>query len=266
MEAGAYLAKAGAKVLVLERRYEMGGGLATDELLLPGYIFNTHAIYMMMVDYAPIYKDLDFQAYGCGHVRPSLQFAMPLSDGRCVKLYNDVESTCRSFAQFSQADADSYRELHEIAKNCVDNFIAPATYVPAMPTLDQVVQLQSSEVGRIVMEFSEKSAREIIHQYFKSDAIRAMLLYLTCMWGLPYDTAGMGYLVLLYLNRAANYQLCKGESHTIASALGKMIHEHGGMVLGPQRIKRIIVEGGVARGVEMDDGSILETRASFKHY
>ena len=84
---------------------------------------------------------------------------------------------------------------------------------------------------------------------------------MTCMWGLPYDTAGMGYLVLLYLNRAANYQLCKGGSHTIASALGKMIHEHGGMVLGPQRIKRIIVEGGVARGVEMDDGSILEARA-----
>jgi len=261
LEAGAYLAKAGAKVLVLERRYEMGGGLATDELLLPGYIFNTHAIYMMMVDYAPVYQDLDFQAYGCGHVRPSLQFAMPLSDGRCVKLYNDVESTCKSFAQFSQSDADSYRELHEIARNCVDNFIAPATYVPAMPTLDQVVQLQSSEVGRIVMEFSEKSAREIIHQYFENDAIRAMLLYLTCMWGLPYDTPGMGYLVLLYLNRAANYQLCTGGSHTIASALGKMIHENGGMVLGPQRIKRIIVEGGVARGVEMDDGSILEARA-----
>ena len=76
----------------------------------------------------------------------------------------------------------------------MDNFIAPATYVPAMPTLDQVVHLQSSEVGRIVMEFSEKSAREIIHQYFENDAIRAMLLYLTCMWGLPYDTAGMGYL------------------------------------------------------------------------
>ena len=261
LEAGAYLAKAGAKILLLERRYEMGGGLATDELLLPGYIFNTHAIYMMMVDYAPIYKDFDFQAYGCGHVRPSLQFAMPLSDGRCVKLYNDVESTCKSFAQFSQADADSYRKFHEIARNCVDDFIAPATYAPAMPTLDQVVQLQSSEVGRAVMEFSEKTAREIIHQYFESDAIRAMLLYLTCMWGLPYDMGGMGYLVLLYLNRAAHYQLCIGGSHTIASALAKIIHENGGMALGPQRIKRIIVEDGAARGVEMDDGAIFEAKA-----
>ena len=261
LEAGAYLAKAGAKVLVLERRYEIGGGLATDELLLPGYSFNTHAIYMMMADYAPIYKDFDFASYGCGHVRPSLQFLMPLSDGRSVKLYNDVESTCKSFAQFSKADADGYRELYNLAKNCVDDFIAPATYVPAIPILDQVVKLQSSEVGRVVMEFSEKTARQIIHQYFENDAIRAMLLYLTCMWGLPYDLEGMGYLVLLYLNRAANYQLCIGGSHTIASALGKIIHENGGMALGPQRIKRIIIKDKSARGVEMDDGAILEAKA-----
>ncbi|MDO8634679.1 MAG: NAD(P)/FAD-dependent oxidoreductase [Dehalococcoidia bacterium] len=261
LEAGAYLAKAGAKVLVLERRYEIGGGLATDELLLPGYSFNTHAIYMMMADYAPVYKDFDFQAYGCGHVRPSLQFAMPLSDGRCVKLYNDVESTCKSFAQFSKADADGYRKLYNLAKNCVDDFIAPATYAPAMPILDQVVKLQSSEVGRTIMEFSEKTARQIIHQYFEHDAIRAMLLYLTCMWGLPYDLEGMGYLVLLYLNRAANYQLCIGGSHTVASALGKIIHENGGMALGPQRIKRIIIKDKSARGVEMDDGTILEAKA-----
>lgn len=261
LEAGAYLSKAGAKVLVLERRYEIGGGLATDEFMLPGYTFNTHAIYMMMVDYAPIYKDFDFSAYECGHTHPPLQFAMPLSDGRCLCLYSELESTCKSFAQFSKADAEGYREMYSLAKRCVDDFIAPATYVPAMPTLDQVVKLQSSEVGKVVMEFSEKTPQQIIHQYVEDDSIRAMLLYLTCMWGLPYNQEGMGYLALLYLNRASHYQLCLGGSHTIASALGKIIHENGGMALGPQRIKRIIISNGTAQGVEMDDGTVLSAKA-----
>ena len=260
LEAGAYLSKGGAKVLVLERRYELGGGLATDELMLPGYIFNTHAIYMMMVDYAPIYQDFDFQAYGCGHLLPELQFAMPLSDGNCLCIYHDLESTCKSFAKFSKKDAEAYREFSALAKRCVKDFIAPATYVPAMPTLDQVVKLQSSEVGRLVMEFSEKTPQQIIHQYFENDAIRAMLLYLTCMWGLPYDQEGMGYLALLYFDRAANYQICLGGSHTIASALGKMIHENRGMALGPQRVKQIIIEDGSAKGVEMDDGTIFNSK------
>ena len=56
--AGSYLARAGVKVLILERRLEAGGGLATEEVTLPGYMHNTHSIYHMMVDYAPIYKDL----------------------------------------------------------------------------------------------------------------------------------------------------------------------------------------------------------------
>jgi len=59
--AGSYLAKAGLKVLLLEKSYEAGGGLATEPVTLSNrrILHNTHAIYMMMTDYAPPYKDLD---------------------------------------------------------------------------------------------------------------------------------------------------------------------------------------------------------------
>ena len=134
LEAACYLSKAGLKVLVLERRYELGGGLATEEITLPGYFHNTHAIYMMMVDYAPLYKDFDLEtAYKCSHIFPELQFTLPLSDGSAVCIYNDLEKTCRNFSQFSSHDAEGYRELHNLAKRCVDEFIAPATYVPPSP-------------------------------------------------------------------------------------------------------------------------------------
>ena len=51
---GAYLAKAGAKVLILERRWETGGAVMTDEQ--SGCRINTHACYMMMMDKAPAYE------------------------------------------------------------------------------------------------------------------------------------------------------------------------------------------------------------------
>ncbi|NIW38301.1 MAG: FAD-dependent oxidoreductase, partial [Gemmatimonadetes bacterium] len=50
---GAYLSRAGQRVLLLEKRFEAGGGLATEQVTLPEYYHNTHAIYKMMVDYAP---------------------------------------------------------------------------------------------------------------------------------------------------------------------------------------------------------------------
>ena len=57
---GGYLAKAGKKVL-LERRMEIGGGLATEQVTIPGFLHNTHAIYHMMVDSAPVFPDFELK-------------------------------------------------------------------------------------------------------------------------------------------------------------------------------------------------------------
>ena len=128
LELGAYLSKAKLKVCVLERRLEMGGGLATEAVTLPDFIHNTHAVYMMMADYAPVYKDFNLEEnYNLKHIYPSLQVALPLSDGKCLCLYSDLEKTCNSISRFSQHDADSYRELYHTARRAVSGFIAPAT-------------------------------------------------------------------------------------------------------------------------------------------
>ena len=83
------------------------------------------------------------------------------------------------------------------------------------------------------------------------------MLYLATHWGVAYDQPGMGYLVLLYLERATNYRLVRRGTHMVAQALQKAIYEHGGQVLNSQRIKRIIVEDGAAKGVELEDGTVI---------
>ncbi|MFC1824300.1 phytoene desaturase family protein [Thermodesulfobacteriota bacterium] len=260
LTAAAYLSQAGLRVLVLERRQEAGGGLATEEVTIGGFRHNTHAVYFMMVDYAPVYKDFDLEnLYRCRHIYPSLQFHMPLSDGRSVCIYSEVEKTCESLAQFSKHDADAYRELFEKCDRYTDGFLAPSTFIPPMSALDQAQKLYQNELGAELMSFTEeKTPKDMICEIFENDHVRALMLYTTCMWGLEPDVHGVSYLVPLYINRAANYRLVVGGSHSLAQSLQKVLIENGGMILGSQRIKRIIVENGTAKGVEMEDGSTIK--------
>lgn len=260
LTAGAYLAKAGLKVLLLEKRFETGGGVDSQEVLtIPGYLHNIHAIYMMMVDYAPPYKDLELEEkYQLEHIYPELQFAMPLSDGRCLCLYSDVERTCQSIAKFSQQDAGTYREVYHKFKKYVHDFIAPATYVPAVPMLEQAVKLQQTDMGRELFELADKSPQELVEELFTNDQVRTIILYTICMWGLEHDVTGLGYLIPLYFNRATNYRLTKGGTHMLAQNLHKVITQNGGLAMTSQRIKRIIVDNGEAKGVELEDGTTIE--------
>ena len=258
--AGSYLARAGVKVLILERRLEAGGGLATEEVTLPGYMHNTHSIYHMMVDYAPIYKDLRLEEdYNLKHVYPPLQCSLLLKDGRSLCLYADLDKTCESMARFSKRDSDTYREMHKKVQEYSEYYLVPATYDLAHPPLLAAAKLDATDWGKELISYSPKSPKEIVDELFENEHVRAMWLYLLAHWGLQYDMQGMGYLALLYMNRASNYRLVVGGSHMVSQAICKVIVENGGMIWGSQRIKRIIMDDGAARGVEMEDGSIIES-------
>jgi len=258
---GSYLAKSGVKVLLLERRLEAGGGLATEEVTLPGYMHNTHSIYHMMVEYAPIYKDLQLEEkYRVRHVFPALQCALLLKDGRSLCLYSDLDKTCESIGQFSKRDSESYREIYHKAWEFTEYYLAPATYDVAHPPLLAAAKLEASEWGQELMAYTAKSPKEIVYELFENEHVRTLWLYLLSHWGLQYDMQGLGYVALLYLNRASNYRMVVGGSHMVSQAICKCIVENGGMIWGSQRIRRIIIDEGTAKGVELEDGRVLESK------
>jgi len=255
----AYLAKAGQKVVVLEKYFEVGGGLATEEVTLGGFYHNTHAIYHMMVDYAPVYKDLELEQYRCKYIYPELQVAMPFTDGKCLCLYSDVDRSCDSIAKLSAKDAESYRAIYHKFKIYMDEFLAPGTYVKPLPILEAVIGLEKTSIGKEISEYQHKSPKEIVDELFENERVKTMMLYLACHWGLEYDNGGLGFLVPLMLNRAVNSRLCLGGSHRLSNALSRVIQELGqGHLRGSQLIKRIIVEDGTAKGVELEDGTVYE--------
>ena len=253
---GAYLSKAGQKVLLVEKRLEEGGGLMTEQVTLPEFYHNTHAIFKMMVDYAPVYTDFQLEEkYDVHHIFPELQCAMPLADGRALCLYQDVEKTCASIAQFSRKDADSYRELHRECDELMREILGPQTYVPMDPAPLMAAKAEQTELGRKLTEYTEKTPEEIVCERFENDHVRTLMLFHACHWGLDYSQSGVSYMIFVYLNRMVNYRLTAGGSHRVSNALYKAVFENQGQIRQSARIKRIIVEGGEANGVELEDGT-----------
>ena len=274
---GAYLSKAGQKVLLLEKRFEAGGGLCTEQVTLPEYYHNTHAVYMMMVDYAPVYPDFQFEErHGVKHICPDLQVAMPLVDGRSLCIYRDVERSCAAIATFSKKDADSYRDMQYHFGELMKNILGPQTYVPMEAAPLMAAKAELTELGRALSEYTEKTPEEIICERFENEHVRTLMLYMACHWGLDYSQSGVSYMVPIYLNRMTNYRLTAGGSHRVSNVLLKSTFEHGGQIRTSVRIKRIIVENGTAKGVELEDGtryladkavvSTIDTHQTFLEY
>ncbi len=263
LEIGAYLSKAGQKVLLLEKRYEAGGGLATEQITIPDFFHNTHAIFHMMVDYAPVYQDFKLEEqYLVRHAFPELQWAMPLPDGKCLCVYTDVEKTCASIAQFSQKDADAYRDMYHECDELMKEIVGPQTFVKPEPAPLMAARADASELGRKLSDFAEKTPDDVIQERFENDHVRTLMLYTVCHWGLDYSQSGVGYLIPLYFNRMSNYRLVAGGSHRVSNALLKAIFENQGQIRTSAQIKRVIVEDGTAKGVELDDGTqIMATKA-----
>ena len=179
----AYLARAGLKVALVERRYEIGGGLATEEVLFPGFYSNIHAVYHMMVDYMPVLKDFDLRRQGLVWIKPNLQTSMVFEDGRSLLLTRMIEDTADSIHKFSQKDAVAFGKVMRTWRKIVSDILAPATYIPPMSPLDISVAMQRTEVGEAMLEITEKSPLEIITETFENDRVRALMLYTCCMWG-----------------------------------------------------------------------------------
>ncbi len=253
----AYLARAGLKVALVERRYEIGGGLATEEILFPGYYSNIHAVYHMMVDFMPVLRDFDLREHGVVWIKPNQQTSMVFEDGTSLQLTRMLEDTVDSIHKFSTRDAVAFGELMRTWRKLSREVIAPATYIPPMAPLDMIEAMQRTELGEQMLELSEQSPLEIITSNFENDRVRALMLYVSCMWGLDPNESGVGFFVPLLLDRGMNKAYCQGGSHKLASSLAKEVVRNGGVILDSSQVNNIIVSDGRVTGVELWEGRTL---------
>jgi len=247
----AYLVKAGAKVLVIEKRRELGGGAASDNH--GGFIYQPHATYMVMGELIPAYKDLNMAGDGVKILVPEVQAALLTKDGPLIA-YQDPERTAQSISKFSGEDGKRYRALYQEMKEIFDEILYPATYTYPMPALDQFALFAKSglPIAKRFGELAEMNFLEIIKEYGFGEPTKTLLLYLATMWGLPYD-AGLGFMFPLFVYRMLNAGISVGGTHRVIGTLIGMIHAGADVVEGGTPTK-IVIENERAAAVRLDDG------------
>lgn len=258
---GAYLAKAGLKVILLEARHETGGGL--DTLEFAGFKYNPHAIYHMMAEIMPVYKDFNLKERGVRFIYPDVQASYISKSGKPLIFYKDPQKTSDFISsEFSQKDGASYTKMYYDFKEYCEKILIPLTYVPAVPPVDQVKILDNArdDIGRRFNEIAELPAIEILDAYDFSDPVKAGILNLFTMWGLSPNEA-LGYIFPLYVYRMTNAALLCGGSHRLSSAIHKTIVSLGGAISDDSTVVKVISENGIAKGVILDDGTEIKASA-----
>jgi phytoene dehydrogenase-like protein len=256
-----YLARAGLKVVLLEARHETGGGLDTFEFA--GFRHNPHAIYQMMAELMPPWKDFDLAARGVRFIRPRVQAAFVDKGRTPIILYSDPALTCKHLADnFSSADALAYERLHKDFSEYCEKILIPLTFVPPVPPVEQVQTLNNAadDVGRRFNEVAELTPTEMLDLYGLSAPLKAALLELYCMWGMsPFEA--LGYIFPLYVVRMTNAAIVSGGSHRLSSALHKAVVGAGGEIRDSAPVAKVLVENNRAVGVRLKSGEEIRAKA-----
>src|ERR1700735_5501799 len=104
---GCYMAKAGLKVAILDRRMMYGGGLETVQPGPPGFYQNLHSINHFNITATPWYRDLELISR-VAYETPRYDFAQPHLDKTALVFSRDLDEMCRSIGRFSRKDAATF--------------------------------------------------------------------------------------------------------------------------------------------------------------
>lgn len=254
---GAYLAKAGMDVLVLEQSLEIGGGLHTADVTGRGFRFNLHSINHFNITGTPWYSDLELSDHGVEYIQPEHEFAMPTRDGSPLVLSRDTDRTTDVIANHSERDAAQYAAMNETAERMVEQIYLPERFDEPLPADDRRRLLESSALGERFLDWTTESAFDLITEWYESEPMQALLLFKLSIFGEPgegIDNPSHKGGIARCFDGQHTYQIARGGSQMLAFGLQQVIQQHGGTVLTTSTVEGIDIDGGEAVGVTLSDG------------
>ncbi|MDE1569118.1 phytoene desaturase family protein [Aquabacter sp. P-9] len=268
---GAYLARAGQKVLVLERRPLIGGACVTEEVW-PGYKVST-ASYVMALLQPKVILDLELARYGYEILKPPPMF-QPFPDGRSLTFFDEEDRTCAEIAKFSKKDAAAYpeyrrymRRLAPIMREIIwDTPFNVSSNPRDLLSAARFLWGKRGYVGDFyqLYDLLTLSAHDVLSHWFESDEIRAALgFYATGGGGsASLRSPGTGYVLLRPLVRdhetaAGGWGFVRGGMGAISGAIAASGKAHGMEVRTDAEVASILVENGRAAGVVLASGETL---------
>ncbi|WP_447973747.1 phytoene desaturase family protein [Nitrospira sp. Kam-Ns4a] len=264
-----YLARAGWKVLVLERRSVVGGACVTEEVF-PGFKVST-AAYLVSLFRPEIVRDLRLREYGYAVLARDPSSFTPLPDGRSLLLGPDPKLTYDEIARFSPRDAARYphytRMLERVAAAVEPlllltppNIVSPG--VRDLWTLFKVGRAFQAMGSRLweAIEVLTGPARAILDRWFESEPLKATLATDAVIGTMAApSTPGTAYVLFHHVMGETNgargvWGYVRGGMGALTQALAAAARDLGVTIRCDAEVARILVRDGAVRGVALVTG------------
>ncbi|MEX0675509.1 MAG: NAD(P)/FAD-dependent oxidoreductase [Pirellulales bacterium] len=281
--AAAYLARAGKRVCVVERRAVLGGAATTEELW-PGFKVST-AAYVVSLLLPEIIRELRLAEYGFRVLPRSPSSFTPLADGRSLLMGPEPGLNEREIARFSPGDAERYPQ-YEALLDRVARALEPALSAPAPDLLPLPAtwrrrglrkRLRDGRIGWNLyralaslgadmpeaIELLTGAARPILDRWFESDVLKATLATDAIIGAFAsISSPGSAYVLLHHVMGEAGgargvWGYVEGGMGGLAAALEGACRDLGVDIVREAPVRRIVTSGGRAAGVELEDGRQL---------
>jgi phytoene dehydrogenase-like protein len=264
--AAAYLAKAGHKVVVLERNEYFGGGVATQEIAAPGFRHDLHSATHVVIQANPLIRNDELgliAKYGLKYVYPEGVFSTIFDDQTSIVTYQDLDRTCQSIAAVSPADADSYRRFAAESARLLP-LMVEGMFVPPVPQGPFWALLDQSAEGRALMLAMQRSMRDIVEAWFASDKVKIHLLKFAAEMLVAPEEKGTG--IVLYnmpgFVHAYPSGVPVGGSSALVDALIRCLKDQGAELRANADVAKVLVEGGRAVGVRLVGGETIRAKTA----
>jgi phytoene dehydrogenase-like protein len=260
---GSYLAKAGLKILLVERRLEYGGGLSTKEATKPGFYHNLHSINHFHISATPWFEDLQL-ADKVTYITPRYEFGQAHRDGSALVFGRDLEETIANVARFSKKDAATFREWNKKAEEITRRVLLPERYSEPLSQAERERLLARTATGRDFLEITRRQPLDVVDELFENEHVKLLFLFKVSLFGTwltdtMSKTSPMGSVIRAF-DLQSGYQLCQGGSFNLARGLMETFIAAGGTYQPQVDIERILLEGSRAAGIVLRDGRTVRAR------
>lgn len=253
----AYLARSGASVLVLERFDRVGGACHTEEVTLPGFKHNICSVVHTHIPSSPVYRDLELERHGVRYVYPEHLRGTIFPDHRSIVMYRERERMAAELARFSAHDAKTYQQLVADYGEFVEATVHPLMYSPPLPPSVQSAELEKSPEGNLLLQWQMSTPVQLLNELFDSDEVKVHFLTRLTVLGFAPDQFGLGWICLMRI-LTGEAPICVGGSQQLAEGLRRALEAHGGKVRTGRAVKRVVLRGNRAIGVELADGEKID--------
>jgi phytoene dehydrogenase-like protein len=264
-----YLARAGLRVLVLERRHVVGGACVTEETF-PGYKVST-AAYVNSLFHTAIVRDLNLASYGYEVLARDPSSFTPFPDGRSLTMGPDTDMTRKEIAKFSARDAERYPQYEAMLERVAAVVEPTLTMTPpdllrprpgdlkTLLSLTRSLRRLGDGAGEAV-EILTGAARPILDRWFESEELKGTLATDAIIGAMASPSMpGTAYVLFHHVMGEAGgkrgvWGYMRGGMGGLTQALAAAARDLGADIRCETEVARILVEDDRAVGVAVSTG------------